>query len=235
MPRSANREPYPPRRVSPRVWQWGALGMALVIAYCIGPLIARHVSLASVHDNLAAITRDWILVAILAVIGLVGQQRSAEFFGLRVPLWRDFAAMLGVFVATAALVVLVSGIPAVQVALRRISNPDFMRVPFDVRLALVLTAGICEEFIFRGFVIEQIAEWTGSLSLGAGISLLLFVVPHAWLYGFTAGLAIPALLGASLTLLYVWRRNLPVCMLMHAMMDGYSLLLVPALMRAHAT
>ena len=235
MPPGATREPYPSRRASRRAWLWGSLGMALVVAYCIGPLVQPHVSLASVHDNLSAITRDWILVAILAAIGFVGQKRSAEFFGLRVPGWRDVIAMLGVFVASAVIGVLVTDIAVVHAALRRISSPDFMKVPFDVRLALVLTAGICEEFIFRGFVIEQIGEWTGSLSLGAGISLLFFVVPHAWLYGFTAGLAIPAVLGASLTLLYLWRRNLPVCMLMHAMMDGYSLLLVPALMRAHGT
>jgi len=34
-------------------------------------------------------------------------------------------------------------------------------------------------------------------------------------------------MGAALTLLYLWRRNLPVCMLMHAIVDGIFVILVP--------
>jgi len=36
-------------------------------------------------------------------------------------------------------------------------------------------------------------------------------------------------IGAVLTVLYLWRRNLPACMLMHAIIDGFFLILVPAL------
>jgi len=212
---------------------WTLLGMGLIVAYCIAPLIRPHVSLGDTHDDLQAIAHDWALVLVLALLGLVAQKRPAGFFGLQAPTWRDVLVMVGVFVATAVVVILVLQLPVVQMTMRKIHAPNLIAAPFDVRLGLVLTAAICEEFIFRGFVIEQVREWSGSLQFGAGLSLILFVLPHAWLYGFTTALLVPAVLGAALTLLYVRRRNLPVCMVMHAAVDGYSLLLVPALMRAH--
>ncbi len=212
---------------------WTLLGMALILVYCITPLIHRNVSLQSVRGDLQAIGKDWTLVAVLAVIGFAGQKRAAGFFGLRVPSRRDLRSMLLVLVAAAILTALVNSLPLVQSSLRSIPKFDFAGIPFAVRVGLVLTAGVCEEFIFRGFIIEQIGEWTGSRAAGAGISLVLFVVPHAWLYGFTVALVIPATLGGALTVLYVWRRNLPVCMLMHAILDGTMLLLVPALARSH--
>jgi len=212
---------------------WTLLAMGLIVVYCIAPLIRPHVSIGDTHDDLQAIGCDWALVLVLALVGLVAQKRRARFFGLRAPSWRDFVAMLGVFVVTAVVVIFVTQLPVVQMTISKIRAPNLIAAPFDVRLGLVLSAAICEEFTFRGFVIEQVREWSGSLPVGAGLSLILFVLPHAWLYGFTAALLVPAVLGASLTLLYLWRRNLPVCMVMHAAVDGYSLLLVPALMRAH--
>ena len=212
---------------------WTLLGMGLILVYCIAPLMRRQVSIADTHDDLRAIGFDWALVLALALLGLAAQKRQAGFFGLRAPGWRDVLAMLGVFLGTAVVVILVTQLPVVQTTMRKIHTPNLVAVPFDLRLGLVLTAAICEEFIFRGFVIEQVGEWSGSLRFGAVLSLILFALPHAWLYGFTAALLVPAVLGAALTLLYLWRRNLPVCMLMHAAVDGYSLLLVPALMRAH--
>lgn len=212
---------------------WTVLGLAVVLAYALTPLMQRNVSLGHTHDDLAAISRDWIVVAVLAILGFGFQRRNAGFFGLRMPGRRDVLTMFAFFAVTAVLVVGLSAIPPIHRALLAIPNQHFATVPFGVRLSLVLTAGICEEVIFRGYLIEQIRDWTGSISVGAWTSLILFSLPHAWLYGFTLGLLIPAVLGGSLILLYVLRRNLPVCILMHAMVDGYSLLLVPALMRAH--
>ncbi len=212
---------------------WTVLGLAVVLAYALTPLMHRTVSLGNTHDDLAAISRDWIVVVVLAILSFVFQRRKAGFFGLRMPGKRDVLTMTAFFAVTAVLVVGLSAVPAVHRTMQALPNQHFATVPFAVRLGLVLTAGICEEVIFRGYLIEQIRDWTGSISVGAWTSLILFTLPHAWFYGFTLALLIPALLGGSLILLYVLRRNLPVCILMHAMVDGYSLVLVPALMRAH--
>jgi membrane protease YdiL (CAAX protease family) len=104
-------------------------------------------------------------------------------------------------------------------------------VPIAVRVCLVLTAGICEEFVFRGFLIEELGMLTGSRWLGAFLSLAIFALGHAGVYGFSSALLIPASVGLVLTLLYMFRRSLPACMLMHCGMDALFLLLIPALVR----
>ena len=143
------------------------------------------------------------------------------FFGLRAPRWRDLRSLALVLAAAVVVTVLANAAPPVQRSLRSMPSFDVASIPFAIRFALVVTAGIC------------IAAWSGSLTAGATISLVLFVLPHAWLYGFTPALIVPAILGGALTMLYVWRRNLPVCMLMHAILDGTMLLLVPAFSHAH--
>ena len=45
-------------------------------------------------------------------------------------------------------------------------------VPLSLRAGLVLTAGICEEFIYRGFAIEELGALAGSRWLAALISLI---------------------------------------------------------------
>jgi membrane protease YdiL (CAAX protease family) len=65
------------------------------------------------------------------------------------------------------------------------------------------------------------------------VSLILFTVAHSGLYGFSAALILPGIAGAMITLLYLWRRNLPVCMLMHGIIDAIPLLVVPAVMSHH--
>jgi membrane protease YdiL (CAAX protease family) len=100
-------------------------------------------------------------------------------------------------------------------------------LPITLRVALVCTAGLCEEFLYRGFAIEEIGRLSGSRWLGAGISLLAFTLAHGGLYGWTSALLIPFAIGTALTLLYMWRRNLPVCMLMHAGTDAWGLIVLP--------
>lgn len=102
-------------------------------------------------------------------------------------------------------------------------------VPLGLRIALVLTAAICEEFMYRGYGIEELTYLTGNRWLAGFLSWLVFTVSHVGLYGVSRALIIPALVGAVLTALYLWRRNLPACMLMHALMDGIFLILVPAI------
>ena len=210
-----------------------ALGLALILAYVLSVLLRHHVSIGRASDDLEAIALDWLLVLALVIIAVALEQHSLRRFGLRTPHWRDGLAMGVTLLVTAGLTVLLMQIPAVSAPLRHLTLPGVASVPFGVRLALVLTAAACEEFIFRGFLIEELGDWSGSVPLAAGVSLALFVLPHAWLYGFTLALTVPAMLGGGLTLLYLWRRNLPVCMLMHAIIDGLPLLLVPLLNHPH--
>lgn len=209
---------------------WVLLGLVAAFGWPY-LLLGRSPSLADVHNDLLVIVSEWIVVTILVLIGFGVLKRDAVFFGLRLATGRDIFAMVGMLVATYIVTGIVTRFFPVQTSMLDIQH--LAAVPFVVKLALVLTAGICEEFMFRGFAIEELADWTGSIWLGALITWLAFILAHIGRYGLTSGLVIPAVAGGTLTLLYVWRRNLPVCMFMHAFIDGLSIFLLPVLMKGH--
>jgi membrane protease YdiL (CAAX protease family) len=133
--------------------------------------------------------------------------------------------MLGLLVVMYALIGLVS---------RLVAHPKFdlqqlAAIPFGIRLMLPITAGVCEEFMFRGFAIEEIGMLTGSRWPGAALSVVFFGLGHVGTYGFSSAVFLPMTIGLVITVLYMWRNNLPLCMLMHTVIDSVSLLLVPAL------
>jgi CAAX protease family protein len=204
--------------------------VGLVIAFGWTLLLAgRTHSLADVHQDLVTIAAEWIVVVILAAIAFGLQGRRSTYFHLALFTGRDLGAMLAAFVSTYLVVGLVSAfvpLPTSSLDVRLLGQ-----VPVLVRVALVLTAGICEEFIFRGFGIEELASLVGSWPLAGVVSWIAFTLAHIDRYGWSPGLLIPAIAGGMLTLLYFWRRNLPLCMLLHILIDGISVLLAPMLMR----
>jgi membrane protease YdiL (CAAX protease family) len=96
--------------------------------------------------------------------------------------------------------------------------------PLWWRLTLILRGTIAEEIIFRGYAIERLRELTGSFSVAGIISCTVFALEHlgvwSWGHVIIAGFA-----GAILTLLYMWRRNLWVNMIVHFIPDAVGLLL----------
>ncbi len=86
--------------------------------------------------------------------------------------------------------------------------------------------------MYRAFAIEEINGLTGSWWLAGFLSWAAFTLGHIDRYGWTPALLIPAIAGGMLTLLYLWRRNLPLCMVMHFLLDGFSILLVPFFLHA---
>jgi membrane protease YdiL (CAAX protease family) len=209
---------------------WILLG--LIVAFGWTYLLAgRDPSLTNIHNDLVTIAAEWIVVVLLAVIGFGILKRNIRYFGLRVPSFRDVRVMLAVLGATYVVIAVVGHLVRLQTSMLDVEG--LLAVPFAVKLGLVLTAGICEEFMFRGFAIEELAGWTGSVWLGGLLSWLAFSLAHIDRYGLTTGLIIPAIAGGALTLLYIWRRNLPVCMFLHAFFDGLSIFLLPVLMKGH--
>jgi membrane protease YdiL (CAAX protease family) len=164
------------------------------------------------------------------MIAFAIQRWRPSELGIRWLRWRDVLACLaGVIVAFA-----LSG-AASRFVVMPSSVSDLRKlaaVPLELRIVVVLTAAICEEFIYRGFGIEELAYLTGKRWLAGLLSLVLFTVSHAGLYGRSVALIIPGLVGAVLTGLYLWRRNLLSCMLMHAIMDGILVVVIPAAMQA---
>jgi membrane protease YdiL (CAAX protease family) len=89
-----------------------------------------------------------------------------------------------------------------------------MATPFWYRFMLVSRAAMAEEILFRGYPIERLEELTGSRLVAAAISWAAFTIAHHRLWGWNY-LLVAGFLGAILTVLYLWRRNLYSNMIAH--------------------
>jgi len=91
--------------------------------------------------------------------------------------------------------------------------------PWWILLLSVITAGITEEVLFRGYPLERLSEVTGSKWISGAVSLIFFVAVHAtgWNIAHIVGVVVP--LGMILTGLYFWQRNVFFVMIVHVVID----------------
>jgi len=90
-----------------------------------------------------------------------------------------------------------------------------------------VTAGVCEEIIFRGWIIRYLAALPFGLTLwgSLGLSSALFGLVH--LYQGWRGVALTAVLGGMLGLLFLVTGNLVVPIILHVLIDLRALWLMP--------
>jgi membrane protease YdiL (CAAX protease family) len=105
--------------------------------------------------------------------------------------------------------------------------------PVPVILLLAATAGIAEEIIFRSILITELEAGTGMKWLAALISLAVFAAAHAGGWGPTQ-VIFAAVPGLVLTLFFLWKRDLWVCVIAHFLTDALGLLSAAAAMSHHA-
>ncbi len=84
-------------------------------------------------------------------------------------------------------------------------------------LVLALTAGICEEFLYRGFVISRLSSLFSSIIWPSLLSTAAFALTHAYQGGF--GMLRAFVMGWALVAAYFWSGSLIPCMIGHAMID----------------
>ena len=87
-------------------------------------------------------------------------------------------------------------------------------------LILSISAGICEEFVFRGYFQQQFGGAAGSIWIGVAVSALLFGCAHG--YEGIAGMLLIAAYGAMFSVLALQRRGLRAGMIAHAWHDSVS-------------
>lgn len=105
-----------------------------------------------------------------------------------------------------------------------INNPLLMATPQGVAgvavwIALSISAGVCEEIVFRGYLQRQLASLTGNAGIAIVVQAFVFAVGHAY-EGITSVSAI-VLHGLMLGLLAHWRGNIRAGIVEHA---GWDLL-----------
>ena len=86
-------------------------------------------------------------------------------------------------------------------------------------LISILTAGIAEEIVFRGYIIERVSEITKKGWIGVVVSVIGFVLPHTMSWNMSHVIAVVLPLGLILSWLYLWKRNLIFNMIVHIVID----------------
>jgi membrane protease YdiL (CAAX protease family) len=202
------------------------IGLAVVLGWFLPVLLHRAGRGLTTHLLTRTLLVDWLIVVILSIIAFSIQGRKLSEFGIRALGWRDALFALGGLVVAFALIAVLRPTMPPQLDFHQLNA-----IPVGLRIVAFVTAGICEEFVFRGFAIEELTFLTSRRWLAALLPLIVFTLLHAPLYGYSRALLVPGVLGAVLTALYLWRHNLPSCMLMHGASDAISLLILPALVK----
>ena len=92
-----------------------------------------------------------------------------------------------------------------------------------VWIPLALSAGFCEELVFRGYLQRQFQAVTGSVGLAVLFQAIVFGVGH--LYEGVAPVALIALYGVLFGLLAAWRKSLRPGMIAHAWSDIFGVII----------
>jgi membrane protease YdiL (CAAX protease family) len=183
-------------------------------------------SRALIREFKATIIQQWLLTAIAGFTWLRAG-RPWESIGMRPVMgWR--------LVESAAIALALIGLNVYQILViqksekarraarnsRSIKSVEMILPHSDAELRWFLlvsmTAGVCEEFLFRGYLIHALApllSWWGA----AGLALIPFGLLHG--YQGRDGVIKTTIVGAFMTLVVVATRSLIPAMVLHALID----------------
>lgn len=141
-----------------------------------------------------------------------------------------FANMMVRAVVAMAMLALNGGLKATSMAglqhVAKVIGPQ-NRWELLLFMGVAVTAGICEEIMFRGYLQQQLGIWTRSTALGVVLSAILFCAGHAYQGWFLASQV--GLLGLMLGMLAAWRKSLRPGIIAHGVQDIISGLLTKLL------
>jgi uncharacterized protein len=173
-----------------------------------------------------AIGYAWALVAVGAALW-VANDRSWTTFGLSVPdgwrLWTSIALFLLLAAYYGYAVATVARNADAQASIRQQSGKLSTLMP-HTRTDLYwfggmsLTAGFCEEFLYRGYFIWVFAPWLGWWG-AAALSLPFFAIAHVGVYQAWNGAVRTGIVGAFFTLVVAIFNSLWPAIALHALVD----------------
>lgn len=192
--------------------------LGVVVAYgLLGEPWLRRTGLSDTATAIVGMGFLWLLVGVVVVTMRRVERLPWSSLGVRRPTGRTVLLALGIGVVLMLLVPLLT--MAAQALLPVPADAgggiaDAARSAWWLLLLGVATAAVCEEVLFRAYPIERLGV------PGAVLGLAAFVVLHAgaWNAAHVLGVVLP--LGIVLTGLYLWRRDLVLVMIVHAVIDA---------------
>jgi uncharacterized protein len=177
---------------------------------------------------------EWFLFAYVWFLGIrpTGRELSEVIGGRWATardVWRDIGAALVFWLIVIAFLLAAGLALGPNSEMNKVVQVIMPRSPLEMLawVLLSISAGICEEFVFRGYLQKQFLALTGSNAAAIAAQALIFGVAH--LYQGVKGLVIITLYGALFGILAVVRQSLRPGMIQHALQDsssgiGFSLL-----------
>ncbi len=227
----ALRNPHDSQSITPA---WHTAGVLLLLAALIASSTRLHMVARAGHANhrvlgyAVVLTAEWLITAFiwfgyrlrgLSMRTLVGDMATG---------WRSILRDLGLAIAFLIVANIILGILGRLIhATPGQSVRNFLPhtgPEIATYLLLALTAGICEEVIYRGYLQRQFTVWTRSVAAGIIIQSIVFGVSHAY-QGLGMVLTI-SVYGCLFGLLAYWRSSLRPGMIAHFIQDGVGGLLM---------
>jgi uncharacterized protein len=214
------------KRQRPAAATFVGLGAALLLPLLTNSVVTRVLGQTPSRTLvIAGLVIHWMTFALLLIIVVRWEREPLQSIGWRAPRWSTlpFGIVVGVTIAV------VSAVLSQLLGLK----PDthylafLQSLPFVERVALVITAGVFEETLYRGYAIERLSKYFWGKWVAAALTLTLFTLAHAPAFG-TGQLASIMIVSGFVTLLYLWRRDLLLNMVTHATIDAIGLLVIPA-------
>lgn len=177
-----------------------------------------------IREYVTTIAVQWALVAATLVVwSISGRPLTALGLTFATGTWSWLGIGLGLLtcgVLVAQMVAIVRS-PEKTAAARAECEPMGALLPQDDRearafAALSVTAGVCEEILYRGFAIAALAPLTGTLA-AVLLTSVAFGLGHS--YQGAGGVAKTAAVGLVMAVLYLLSGSLWVPMVVHAVMD----------------
>lgn len=191
-----------------------------------GPAPAARGSMLPLY--LSLIAAEWGLVRFVVARGLRrGGTSFRELLGARWSSWRDVAR--DVVIAAVAWAAWLAISAASERVLGQGSAQGLAtflpRGPAEIVawIALSISAGFCEEAVYRGYLQQQFEALSGSATVAVLGQAVIFGISHAY-QGLT-NVVVIAVLGALYGWLARWRKSLKPGMILHAWMDVFGGLL----------
>ena len=163
----------------------------------------------------------WILAALLILLIRRGEKLPLSSIRFGTAPWRQSlrhgCILTGLCGVTAWIVIMFTGYGHGP------GSAEFNKIPIWFETLVVIRSGIVEELFFRGYAIERLESIGCSRIVSAAIPLALFAATH-WTGG-VENIILALVLGAVVTVFYLWKRDLVANMIGHGLSDFIGLVL----------